>query len=50
MMSADESVFKWHSHSGIYIFFGSKMHSFVKQDKKAWLSYADGKSLSLCMP
>ena len=28
----------------------SKMHSFVKQDKKAWLSYVDGKSLSLCMP
>lgn len=28
----------------------SKMHSFVKQDKKTWLSYVDGKSLSLCMP
>lgn len=28
----------------------SKMHSFVKQDKTAWLSYIDGKSLSLCMP
>ena len=28
----------------------SKLHSFVKQDKKAWLPYVDGKSLSVCMP
>jgi len=26
------------------------MHSFVKQEEKKWLSYVDGKSLSLYMP
>jgi hypothetical protein len=26
------------------------MHYFVTQDKKAWLSYIDGKRFSLCMP
>ena len=28
----------------------SKTHSFVKQDKKAWLLFVDGKSLFLCIP